>query len=82
MTEDLELIKKNKYRILKRKLDSIKNDLNSLNSLYQDMYSTSKKGLFIDGKVILEDSYKLVSKNILDVRNDLNSVLNSVNSKC
>ena len=80
MTE--EEILRNKYIKLQKGLYRIKNKINNALDEYEELFSLTKKGIFIDNEVDGQDEFENVQKKLKSIRNDLvNEVIPRVNNK-
>ena len=81
MGEDLLL--KAKYQQLRNELYSIKNQLNGLQTLADDVTNALKSSLLIDNKVVDEELFNTAKKDLNSVSNELSgTVIPLVNNKC
>ena len=76
-----ELIKE-QYRVLYQKYQNIKNKLNNIEDLYEDLFLNIKEGLVIDNKVFLHDNLNNIKKSISNVKNEtINDIIPNINNK-
>lgn len=80
---DEELIRKKRYRALRRQLNSLKNAVSELQSTSDDVKSKIKQSLLVDGKILEENLYDNVKKDVDSIYDELaNTVIPMVSNKC
>lgn len=78
----MDELTKEQYRILYQKYQNIKNKLNNIEDLYEDLFSNIKEGLIIDNKVFLHDNLNNIKKSINNVKNEtINEIIPNINNK-
>lgn len=73
---------KEKYRQLREKLYNIKNKLNILDDVYDDLNILMKETLLIDDQVVNEDIFKSLKTDNKKIINELtNTIIPQINNK-
>lgn len=78
---DNELIKE-KYRQLLNKLYRIKSKYKELDSTFDDLNSSIKENLIVDGEIIVVDSFNNIKNTVNSLENELaNNIIPNVSNK-
>ncbi len=78
---DNELIKE-KYRQLLNKLYRIKSKYKELDSAFDDLNSSIKENLIVDGEIIVVDSFNNIKNTVNSLENELaNNIIPNVSNK-
>ena len=78
---DDELIKE-KYRQLLNKLYRIRNKYQELDRAFDDLNSSIKENLIVDGEIIVVDSFNNIKNTVNSLENELaNNIIPNVSNK-
>lgn len=78
---DNELIKE-KYRQLLNKLYRIRNKYQELDRAFDDLNSSIKENLIVDGEIIVVDSFNNIKNTVNSLENELaNNIIPNVSNK-
>ncbi len=78
---DNELIKE-KYRQLLNKLYRIRNKYQELDRAFDDLNSSIKENLIVDGEIIVVDSFNNIKSTVNSLENELaNNIIPNVSNK-
>lgn len=76
-------MRRQRYRILRKKLYGIKEEIEELNETYEEVISSMKKSLLIDDKIVEESTMETVNKTNHSILNDLSiNVIPLVSRNC
>lgn len=76
-------MRRQKYRILRKKLYGIKEEIEELNKTWEEVISSMKKSLLIDDKIVEESNMETVNKTNHLILNDLSTkVIPMVSRNC
>ena len=77
-----EQILKEQYLILKDKMNVIKNEINELEDIYEDLIINIKDSFMINDKIIFEDSFDEIKKDLNTIKEEtINEVIPNINNK-
>ncbi len=78
-----ELILKQKYQALRKKVNTIKNQINELQGVCDEVASSMQKCLLLDEKIVDAEILTNVKNDINKIYNELtSSIIPKINSKC
>ena len=76
-------MRRQRYRILRKKLYGIKEEIEELNETYEEVISSMKKSLLIDDKIVEESTMERAKGTNQSILNDLSiNVIPLVSRNC